>query len=162
MVKPRKAPGEGKKRLTKWQLIMPVILLGVGTGVALIISQFISGKPPLQQCITSEDLSFKLHATLSVTIDGVPVEVPANIGRDEDCIRPLHTKEDGNVYVIYSRPIRFTLLDLLSLWGLSTDGYDTSIWVKGKGQQEFLNVGSDPGKVAIEDGLSIRLELRSR
>ncbi len=162
MVKPRKAPGEDKKRLTKWQLIMPAILIGIGTGVAFIISQFISGKPPLQQCITSEDLSFKLHATLSVTINDKPIEVPANIGRDEDCIRPLHTKEDGNVYVIYSRPIRFTLLDLIRLWGLNTEGYEMSIWVKGKGQEEFINIGNDPSRVAIEDGLSIRLELRSR
>lgn len=162
MVKPRKAPGEDKKRLTKWQIIMPVILIGVGTGIAFIISQFISGKPPLQQCITSEDLPFKLHAVLSVTIDGKPVEVPEGIGRDENCIRPLHTRGDGNVYVIYSRPIRFTLLDLLRLWNLDTEGYEISIWVKGKEQQEFINIGSDPAKVAIEDGLNIRLELRSR
>lgn len=162
MVKPRKAPGEDRKRLTRWQLIMPAILIGVGTGIALIITQFISGKPPLQQCITSEDLPFRLHAMLSVTIDDRPVEVPANIGREDGCTRPLHTREDGNVYVIYSRPIRFTLLDLLRLWGLNTEGYDMSIWVKGKGQQEFMNIGSDPSRVAIEDGLSIRLELWSR
>jgi site-specific recombinase XerC len=99
---------------------------------------------------------------LSVTIDGKPVEVPEGIGRDENCIRPLHTRGDGNVYVIYSRPIRFTLLDLLRLWNLDTEGYEISIWVKGKGQQEFINIGSDPAKVAIEDGLNIRLELRSR
>ncbi len=161
MVKPRKAPGEDRKRLTKWQLILPAILVGAGTGLAYLISYFIVGKPPIEQCIPSEDLPFRLHAMLEVTIDGNAVNIP-EIGRSAECLRPLHTKDGGNVYIVYPRPIRFTLMDLVRLWGLDTSRYDVSIWVKAKDAQEYVNVGSDPSKVAFEDGMSIKMELSSR
>ena len=163
MVKPRKAPGEDKRRLTKWQLILPVILIGIGTGIAYLINHFIlGGKQPIEQCISSEDLPFRLHAMLEVTIDGKAVSIPENIGRSKECLRPLHTKDGGNVYIVYSRPIRFTLMDLIRLWGLDTSKYDVSIWVKTKGGQEYVNVGNDPSKVVFEDGMSIRMELSSK
>ncbi len=162
MVKPRRSPGDkGKRRLTKWQLIMPVILVGAGTGIAYLISIFfLAGKPPLEQCIAGEYLPFKIHAILEVTIDGNAMSVPEGIGRSEECLRPLHTKEEGNVYVVYSRPIRFTLMDLIRLWGLDTSNYDISIYVnKGEG---YLSAGNDPSRVVFEDGMRIRMELATR
>jgi hypothetical protein len=161
MVKPRRSPGDkGKRRLTKWQLIMPVILVGAGTGIAYLISIFFLAKSPLEQCITGEDLPFKIHAILEVTIDGNVTTVPEGIGRSAECLRPLHTKEEGSVYVVYSRPIRFTLMDLIRLWGLDTSNYDISIYVN-KGE-EYVSAGNDPRRVVFEDGMRIRMELTTR
>jgi hypothetical protein len=161
MVKPRRSPGDkGKRRLTKWQLIMPVILVGAGTGIAYLISTFFLAKSPLEQCITGEDLPFKIHAILEVTIDGNVTTVPEGIGRSAECLRPLHTKEEGSVYVVYSRPIRFTLMDLIRLWGLDTSNYDISIYVN-KGE-EYVSAGNDPRRVVFEDGMRIRMELTTR
>ncbi len=161
MVKPRRSPGDkGKRRLTKWQLIMPVILVGAGTGIAYLISIFFLAKSPLEQCITGEDLPFKIHAILEVTIDGNVTTVPEGIGRSAECLRPLHTKEEGSVYVVYSRPIRFTLMDLIRLWGLDTSNYDISIYVN-KGE-EYVSADNDPRRVVFEDGMRIRMELTTR
>ncbi|MEM2760800.1 MAG: hypothetical protein QXW73_08440 [Nitrososphaerales archaeon] len=125
MVKHRTRKPETKKKLTKWNIIIPVILGGAGTGIAFGVNWFVSGPPPLTQCIPTENMSFNQDAFLNVTLDGVPLEVPSDVGRTVDCVKPVHThdndtlEEDGikwtRIHSAYVKPTRFTLSDFVGL-----------------------------------------------
>jgi len=171
MSKHRKRPEEKKKKVTKGQLIIAPILVGVSVGIALVINILITGPPPLEQCITSEGDSstdtkytFHQHAYLNVTLDGVSFTVPANIGITSDCIRPLHTTDSsGTIHSEFVKPVKFTLGNFIKLWGLNLDQYDVKILVKDSADVDLREVNvSEINTLFLRDGMRITIELTSR
>jgi hypothetical protein len=50
--------------------------------------------------------------------------LPADVGKEPkggvDCLRPLHTDEEGNIiHIEYIRPIRFTLGDFMAIYNVT-------------------------------------------
>lgn len=165
MVKPRKSPAEKKKqrRPTKWQLILPVVLVGGGTGIAMGINYLIAGTPPLQQCIEDEDLIFHIHSYITATLDREPFEVPANIGIEEDCMRPLHTRDaDGTIHITFVKPVKFTLGNFVILWGLNLGQYDLKVFVQTPEDTEFWEYEEHINRLIFNDEMRVKLELTSR
>lgn len=164
MPKPRKRPEEKKKKLTKFQIIFPLALGGVGTGIAFAIQFIISGPPPLEQCIPNENMSFHQHAYLNVTLDGKPFTVPANVGITQSCVKPLHTHDtDGVIHSEFVKPTRFTLENFIKLWGLNLNQYDVKIFVKSASDADFREVKvSEINTLVLTDKISIKMELTSK
>ena len=171
MVKPRKGPEEKKqrKKLTKWQIILPVVLVGAGTGGALGINYLIAGPPPLERCMPDENMGvdakmeFHIHSYITATLDGQPFEVPANIGIKDDCVRPLHTGEaDGTIHITYVKPVKFTLSVFIKLWGLNLDQYNVKIFVKNPDDAEFGEYTEHINQLVFTNEMRIKLELTSR
>lgn len=171
MTKHRKRPEEKKKKkLTKWQLILPPILVGAGTGIALVINMAIAGPPPLEQCIpesmpsTGSKYTFHQHAYLNVTLDDQPFTVPANVGITSDCVKPLHTNDtSGTIHSVYVKPVKFTLGDFVKLWGLNPNQYDAKVFVKSVDDTEFREVNvSEINTLFLRDEMRIKMQLTSR
>jgi len=163
MVKPRKKPVE-KKKLTKFNLILPIALGGVGIGAALLINYVMAGPPPLQQCIPNENMPYHSHAYLNVTLDGKPFTVPANIGITESCVKPMHTHgTDGVIHMEFVKPSRWTLGDFINLWGLNLNKYDAKIFVKSVGDADFREISvNNINTLFLSDQIRIKIELTSR
>ncbi len=164
MVKPRKKPVEQKKKLTKFNLILPIALGGVGIGIALVINYVTAGPPPLQQCIHTENMPYHSHAYLNVTLDGKPFTVPANVGITQSCVKPLHThSDDGVIHMEFLKPARFTLGDFINLWGLDLNKYDVKIFAKSVGDADFREVSvNNINTLFLSDQIKIKIDLTSK
>jgi hypothetical protein len=164
MREPRKRPVEKKKKLTKFNLIFPAALGGAGALIAFLINFFIAGPPPLEQCITSEDMPFHQHAYLNVTLNGQPFTVPANIGISEDCTRPLHTHDtDGVIHTEMVKPTRLSLADFIKLWGLNLDDYNVKVYAKTPDDIDFREADlTKLNQLVLVDQIRIKMELTGR
>ncbi|MFQ5921130.1 MAG: hypothetical protein ACE5JV_03845 [Nitrososphaerales archaeon] len=165
MVKPRRRPEEKRKkpRLTKMQLILPIALVAGGTGLAIGVNYLIAGPPPMEQCIENEEMPFQAITYITVTLDGAPFEVPANIGIEDGCVRPMHTHDpDGTIHTQFIKPVRFALMNFIKLWGLDIDKYDVKVFVKNPDDADFSEVEEDYGSIRLADELRIRMELTTR
>lgn len=168
MVKHRKKKVEEKKKMTKWNIILPLVLGAGGTGIAFGLNYFISGPPPLTQCIQGDELAFDQEAFLYVTLDGAPMDIPDDIGRSEDCIKPVHVhendiiEEDGiiwtRIHSSYVKPTRFTLNDVVNLWGLDLDQYEKTVYAKQRNEDSFSQV-DDIRTLVLTDDIWIKMEL---
>jgi hypothetical protein len=79
----------------------------------------------------SEDEDTMVGTVLQIVTDDVPELIPAAIGRSEQCIASIHTRDaSGTVYVSETRGDRYTLGDFFSVWGRSFEknGYDISVY----------------------------------
>ena len=100
---------------------------------------------------------------LSVYVNGEPVEVPANIGIDQEdgLISPLHTHDDtGEIHVEAPEPEEFTLGQLFTEWDVeltdtciadycTDDRNGLVVYVDGK------PTDGDPNDIVLEDGQEI-------
>lgn len=171
MVKHRTKKPEVKKKLTKWNIILPVILGAAGTGIAFGVNWFISGPPPITKCIVDENLSFNQDAFLHVTLDGIPFNVPSDVGRTEDCVRPVHTHENDTVeeegikwtriHSAYVKPTRFTLSDFVNLWGLDLNQYNVKVFAKTPNEDSFKEI-DDIRSLVLTNKIKIKMELTSK
>jgi hypothetical protein len=112
-----------KKRLGKKEMLIVPIAMGGATLVALVIIPLFAPPPdPTQVCLKEHNIeSFQLHPRVQVIVDGKQMLLPDNIGKQpkngQECLRPLHTDEVGDVvHVEYIRPIRFTLGDFMRIY----------------------------------------------
>jgi hypothetical protein len=117
-----------KRKVGKKELLIPVIAMGAATIVALvIIPSFAPPPPPTQVCLKEGQHnieSFQLYPRIEVVVDDKQMLLPDNVGRQpkegQECLRPIHTDEVGNVvHIEYIRPIRFTLGDFMSIYNMS-------------------------------------------
>lgn len=82
-------------------------------------------------------LAVHIHPTLTVTVDGVPETIPANIGVSSTCMAELHTHDaTGVIHVETARAERLGALsfaDFFAVWGMPVEreGYTLSISVNG-------------------------------
>ncbi|GIU70730.1 MAG: hypothetical protein KatS3mg003_0209 [Candidatus Nitrosocaldaceae archaeon] len=161
MRKPRKpSDGKNKRRLDKKQLIMLPAAASIGFIVILIMNQ--ATPKILEECFTSDQQAYSIHVNLEVFLDGQPMDLPDNLGYEENCIKPLHLHGEHDIHVIYDREIRLTLFEFIKLWGIDLNNYETSISVKMPDSNEYLPFRGGQRALPFEDDMSIRIELKSK
>jgi hypothetical protein len=112
------------RRLGKKELLIVPIAMGGATLVALVIIPLLAPPPePWSVCLrTHETESFQLHPRVEVVVDGAHMMLPDNVGKNpnakgQECMRPIHTDEVGNVvHIEYIRPVRFTMDDFMKVY----------------------------------------------
>lgn len=121
--------------------------------------QAIDGIP----CETREQLTYHVHAHLTVLDNGRPVSVPADVGRPGGCIYWLHTHDDSGLVHVEAPSARgFTLGQFFDIWGQPLNrgnvaGHRGSV-AAYVNQQPFTG---DPRTIPLEDKESIVLEVGS-
>ncbi|TLZ62793.1 MAG: hypothetical protein E6K13_05315 [Methanobacteriota archaeon] len=156
-------------------VIIVVLILALLAGGAWVVatspaySPYNANTPVLQMCMQeSPGFARHDHVLLSITITGVPQQVPMNIGVAPGCMRPVHTHDTtGRIHVESSVAHEFTLADFFAVWnqpfskerilGYTTDTSHTIVFrVDGLQNTQFEqwpfphNTNpDDPPKVAI-------------
>lgn len=112
-----------KRKLGKKEMLIVPVAMGGATLVALVIIPLFAPPPdPTGVCLKAHNIeSFQLHPMVQVVVDGRHMLLPADVGKEpkngQDCLRPIHTDEEGNVvHIEYIRPIRFTLGDFMRIY----------------------------------------------
>ena len=109
-------------------------------------------------CNSSEQLTYHVHAHLSLYINGRPVAIPANVGIDDsnECYYWLHTHDSsGIIHIEAPQKGTYTLGTFLQLWGqrFSQLGYPQQlnqatgwrVYVNGKPYSgDFHNIALEP------------------
>ncbi len=108
------------------------------------------------QCLPNghENLSMHIHQDLTVLVDGVKEEVPANLGVSRECMSEVHTHDATGKLHEESVQVgkKFTLNDVFKVWGKSLDrpGYTATLTVNGAVKPEL-------GAFVLEDHQVIEL-----
>lgn len=94
-------------------------------------------------CNSSEQLTYHVHAHVSLYINGQPAQIPADIGIDNNqgCIYWLHTHDtSGVIHVEAPQPANYTLGAFLDLWKekFAQLGYDQQLDQAG-GWKVYIN-----------------------
>jgi hypothetical protein len=149
---------EKRKNLLVSMGILATIVVGAGLGTMAFTGYFRS-QDPIYQCIENpETQPYQLSVPITVTEDGFLALVPAGVGIEENCIRPIHTLEQNIIHVGYSRPHEFTLGHFLYYWiGNDLGNYDTKVYVNGE-----LHTNGSFLDIPLRQGDSIRIEFTSR
>lgn len=72
----------------------------------------------MNECIQHVNLSFHIHPHLEIIINGEKQTIPANIGIDSICMRPVHTHDStGMIHIEWKRKRDFTLEEFFRVWG---------------------------------------------
>ena len=117
-----------KKKLGKKELLIAPIAMGAATLVALVIIPTFAPPPNSTEVCLKEGQhnieSFQLYPRIEVIVDGKQLMLPDNVGKQpkdgEQCMRPIHTDQVGNVvHIEYIRPIKFTLADFMRIYNMS-------------------------------------------
>lgn len=79
--------------------------------------------PHLDQCVEhGGKLSMHIHSQLSIVIDGQAQPIPANIGLESFCMRPIHTHDDsGTLHLEFPQTRDVRLGDFFAIWGKRFD-----------------------------------------
>jgi hypothetical protein len=110
-------------------VVVIVVLLG-GAVWYFVAPTIFSGHPPttptgdptLTTCISEGSLAMHIHVHLSITVNGRPVDIPANVGVDATCTRPVHTHDDsGEIHIESPVVYPFNLGDFFMVWGKPFD-----------------------------------------
>ncbi len=63
-----------------------------------------------------------IHPHLSIMIDGQAQVIPANVGIDSFCMRPVHTHDDsGTIHLEFPQARNVMLGDFFTIWGKRFD-----------------------------------------
>jgi hypothetical protein len=117
-----------KKRLGKKEMLIVPVAMGGATLVALVIIPIFAPPPdPTQVCLREHNVeSFQLHPRIEVIVDGKQMLLPADVGKQpkagstDNCLRPIHTDEAGDVvHIEYIRPITFRLSDFMKIYNVT-------------------------------------------
>ncbi len=147
-----------RKRLLVSMGTLAAIVIGAGLGTVALTGYFRS-QDPIYQCIENpEQQPYQISVPITVTEDGFPARVPAGVGIEDSCIRPIHTLEQNVIHVGYSRQHEFTLGHFLYYWiGNDLSNYDTQVYVNGE-----LHTDGSFLDIPLRQGDSIRIEFTSR
>jgi hypothetical protein len=149
---------EKRKKLLISMSILAGVVVGAGLGTMAITGYFRS-QDPIYQCIDNpEGQPFQLSVPINVTEDGFTAIVPAGVGIEENCIRPVHTIEENFIHVGFSRPHDFTLGHFLYYWiGNKLQDYETKVYVNG-----ILHTNGSILEIPLRQGDSITIEFKTR
>ncbi len=142
-------------------LVLTLVILA-SVGVASAASQFAA----------ANTMRMHWHPVLTITMNGSPVTVPAQIGIDQSLwkdhsldqygigMSPLHTHDTSGTIHVESNTVRdFTLHEFLAIWGQPSDGSAinghpvTSLTVDG------IQQASPTSDVVLKDGQKIVMTL---
>ncbi len=99
-------------------------------------------------------LAMHWHPELKIIVDGEDEVIPANVGLDGSCHRPLHTHDATGVIHLEAQVVRdYLLSEFLGLLGKTAEreGYDVKMTVNEKPSVEF-------GNLVLKEGQKIVLE----
>ena len=72
----------------------------------------------MKECIQHLNLSLHIHPKLEIIINGEKQIIPANVGIDSSCMRPVHTHDQtGTLHVEWKTKRDFPLSDFFRVWG---------------------------------------------
>lgn len=96
-----------------------------------------------------------IHPELSISVNGEPEVIPANIGISESCMAEVHTHETNGVIHVESadRNKDFTLGDFFTVWerDLQRDDFEAAVSVNGSEVEDPLSyVLRDQDSITIE------------
>ncbi|MBI4281017.1 hypothetical protein HY628_02360 [Candidatus Uhrbacteria bacterium] len=104
--------------IKKWASGLAVLLI-IGAGIWGIskIPGVRSMGDPLSVCVNHGGVSMHIHPRLEITINGKPQDIPAEVGNDRGCMRPMHMHDTSNTVHIES-PVKrdFTLGQFFKIW----------------------------------------------
>jgi hypothetical protein len=144
-----------KRILIRSMIALAVIAVAAGI-MTNIITQQARAQDPLYQCIESDNLAYQAYVTISVTVNGLPVEIPSGVGIQENCMRPIHTHDtSGLVHIVFNKPYDFRLGHFLWYWGFDIQSYDASVYVNGVAQQNYLDM-------VLRDGMTVIIDFKSK
>jgi hypothetical protein len=133
-----------KKRLGKKEMLIVPIAMGGATLLALVIIPIFAPPPdPTNVCLKAHNVeSFQLNPRIEVIVDGRPMLLPDDVGKElkngNDCLRPIHTDEVGNViHIEYIRPIKFTMGDFMRIYNNTNT---ISVVDNSTGAEQSLNL----------------------
>jgi len=98
-----------------------------------------------------QQLAVHIHPVLSISVDGTPETIPANIGITQNCMAELHTHDaTGTIHVETATTNRLSELsfaDFFAVWGMPIEraGYDVAIQVNGASVASVDEVGFHDG-----------------
>lgn len=100
-----------------------------------------------------------IHPTMTITVDGIKENIPANIGVDLRCMAEIHTHDDTGTIHVETAKVGQTrnLEDFFNVWDrdIERDGYNVEVRING---EKFDDVMTRP--LADEDKIFISYESR--
>jgi hypothetical protein len=146
-----------RKRLLKSMITLAIAVLGAGLATNFILG-YLRTQDPIYQCIKDPNSQpFQLSIPITITRNGNNVAVPAGIGTNNNCIRPVHTIEPNVIHVAYSRTYPFTLGHFLYNWKIDLIKYNTKVYVNN-----ILHTNGSYLDIILKQGMSIRVEFTSK
>ena len=146
-----------RKRLLKSMITVAIAVLGTGLATNFILG-YLRTQDPIYQCIKDPSSQpFQLSIPITVSSNGNNVAVPAGIGMNNNCIRPVHTIEPNVIHIAYSRPYPFTLGHFLYNWKIDLTKYNTKVYVN-----DILNTNGSYLDIILKQGMSIRVEFTNK
>ena len=146
-----------RKRLLKSMITLAIAVLGAGLATNFILG-YLRTQDPIYQCIKDPNSQpFQLSIPITITRNGNNVAVPAGIGMNNNCIRPVHTIEPNVIHVAYSRTYPFTLGHFLYNWKIDLIKYNTKVYVNN-----ILHTNGSYLDIILKQGMSIRVEFASK
>lgn len=112
---------------------------------------------PVPCLIPNVPLVQHIHPVLSITVDGKPEPIPAEIGLSASCEHAIHTHDEdtalGVIHVESQDRRAYTLGDFFSVWGksMNRDGYALKVTADGR-------TLDDPAALLLKDNQQIKLE----
>jgi hypothetical protein len=77
-----------------------------------------TGDPTLTTCVSASNAVLDFKFNIRIILNGTQIIIPAKIGDQAECMRPLHTIDDsGDVYVESPIYYPYTLGDFFAVWG---------------------------------------------
>jgi hypothetical protein len=172
-----------KKRLGKKEVLIVPIIMGAATLVALVLTQIVPPPNPTEVCLKSHDIeTFQLYPRVELIVDGQQKLLPDSVGKEpkdgQDCLRPIHTDEVGDiVHIEYIRPVRFNMADFMNIYSagsgiitvidnstgtnieqvLNIDDYDIHYSYYSE-NNEFTSVASASDVPPFRENMLIRVE----
>jgi hypothetical protein len=127
--------------------LKPTPRLGLGLLTLLGVTVFFvkAAQPApydvLSHCINHESISYHVHPTLSIVVDGIAQAVPANIGITATCMHPIHTHAaDGVLHLESPQPRDFKLKEFFLVWGQVFNKNQILGYVRGQNDELTLTV----------------------
>lgn len=146
-----------RKRLLKSMITLAIAVLGAGLATNFILG-YLRNQDPIYQCIKDPNSQpFQLSIPITVTRNSNNVAVPAGIGMNNNCIRPVHTIEPNVIHIAYSRPYPFTLGHFLYNWKIDLTKYNTNVYVNN-----ILHTNGSYLDIILKQGMSIRVAFTSK
>jgi len=143
--------------LLKSMITLAIAVLGAGLATNFILG-YLRTQDPIYQCIKDPNSQpFQLSIPITITRNGNNVAVPAGIGMNNNCIRPVHTIEPNVIHVAYSRTYPFTLGHFLYNWKIDLIKYNTKVYVNN-----ILHTNGSYLDIILKQGMSIRVEFTSK
>lgn len=139
-------PGMGDPRKRKETIRFLIITAIIGISVAAassLVQQEINKDNPLKVCINDRDTPYTVRATLEMTVDKQPVEIPARVGFDKGgCQKSLYTlTDDGTIYASWEEKYPFEIGHFLWVWEFPLRDMEESesrIIINGRVSDEFI------------------------